>query len=1198
MATNIKLKKSSVAGKIPDSSDLEYGELALNYADGLIYYKNSSNSVALINASGSGGGTDSASVVSLINSTVDSAYVRLHQLDIRDSSFITGIVDQAYIQARDRIRDSGFVQDIVDSAYVQLHQSAQDLQYSSLTGAPTALSSFANDTDYLDSNTVLGVINSTYIQANQTNYLDSALAISLVAAQGYVTDALDSSEALALIATQGYVTDALDSSEAIALIATQGYLTDAIDSARVISLVAGQGYLTDALDSSEAIALIATQGYLTDALDSAEAIALIATQGYLTDALDSSEAIALIATQGYSALASPALTGTPTAPTASAATNTTQIATTAYVTSAVDNLIDGAPGTLNTLNEIAAALNDDDSAYGTLVTLIGTKTSFDSADANGLITSYGYSTFDSAEAIQVIAGEGYLTDAIDSARVISLVAGQGYLTDALDSAEAIALIATQGYLTDALDSAEAIALIATQGYLTDALDSAEAIALIATQGYLTDALDSSEAITLIATQGYLTDAIDSARIASMLAADSFSIGGTIIGDGKIEIFNETGSTPSYVDLYCEVSNAHYTRIQSAAHSAYGGNVTITTPTSTGTIALTSDVPSAVSELSNDAGYLTDAIDSARVISLVAGQGYLTDALDSAEAINLIDSAYVAARSSASAITVQDEGSSLSTSAQIINFVGSGVVATGTGTTKTITISGGGSSGGVDSATVLGLIDSAYITSRYEPSISFSLTQFEYVADSGQTTFTGNDVDGNSLAYSTGNVLVHLNGILLTDSADYTATNGSAIVLTTAAADSDLLSVYNFGAVNINARLDSAQAIALIATQGYLTDALDSSEAIALIATQGYLTDAIDSGEVINLIDSAYVAARSSSASAITVQDEGSSLTTAAQIINFVGSGVVASGTGTTKTITIGGGSSGGLDSAAILSLIDSDYIGNRATINFTLGQFEYLADSGQTAFTGNDVDGNALAYSAGNILVHLNGILLTDSADYTATNGTSITLISAADSADLLSIYNFGAESVVDNSTGLDSAETIALIATQGYLTDALDSAEAIALIATQGYLTDALDSSEAIALIATQGYLTDALDSSEAIALIATQGYLTDTDVDYSMMLTQQGTLSTTTGTARWYAPYNIATNSIKAYVETAPVGSALSIDIKKNGTSAATPSISDGAVSATEITSAVSLTAGDYLTVDITGVGSSTAGENLNIVFKYKRT
>ena len=45
MSTLIKLKKSSVAGRVPDSSDLEYGELALNYADGMLYYKSSTNEV-------------------------------------------------------------------------------------------------------------------------------------------------------------------------------------------------------------------------------------------------------------------------------------------------------------------------------------------------------------------------------------------------------------------------------------------------------------------------------------------------------------------------------------------------------------------------------------------------------------------------------------------------------------------------------------------------------------------------------------------------------------------------------------------------------------------------------------------------------------------------------------------------------------------------------------------------------------------------------------------------------------------------------------------------------------------------------------------------------------------------------------------------------------------------------------------------
>lgn len=70
---------------------------------------------------------------------------------------------------------------------------------------------------------------------------------------------------------------------------------------------------------------------------------------------------------------SPALTGTPTAPTAAAGTNTTQIATTAFVAVALAGLVDSAPDALNTLNELAAALGDDPNFATTLTTAIGAK---------------------------------------------------------------------------------------------------------------------------------------------------------------------------------------------------------------------------------------------------------------------------------------------------------------------------------------------------------------------------------------------------------------------------------------------------------------------------------------------------------------------------------------------------------------------------------------------------------------------------------------------------------------------------------------------------------------------------------------------------------------------------------------------------------------------------------------------------------
>ena len=219
----------------------------------------------------------------------------------------------------------------------------------------------------------------------------------------------------------------------------------------------------------------------------------------------------------------------------------------------------------------------------------------------------------------------------------------------------------------------------------------------------------------------------------------------------------------------------------------------------------------------------------------------------------------------SGVTVQEEGSSLSTSGTTLNFVGAGVTATGSGATKTITVPGGGT---IDSAGVNVLIGNA----------TGSLTginHFDYEAVANQTTFAGVDIDGNTLSYAVGAIQVFLNGILLTDSNDYTAINGTQVILNSAA----------------------------------------------------------DSGDIINV-----------------------------STFNKIGQGVK---------------------------------------------HFRYSADSAQTTFQGTDVLGQTLSYNAGSIEVFLNGILLVDSDDYTATNGTSVVLVSGADSDDVIQISDYkGADTV------------------------------------------------------------------------------------------------------------------------------------------------------------------------------------------------
>jgi len=72
-------------------------------------------------------------------------------------------------------------------------------------------------------------------------------------------------------------------------------------------------------------------------------------------------------------LTSPSLTGTPTAPTAAAGTDTTQVATTAFVQDAIELVVGAAPAALNTLAEIATSLADNADLSGTLTSAISQK---------------------------------------------------------------------------------------------------------------------------------------------------------------------------------------------------------------------------------------------------------------------------------------------------------------------------------------------------------------------------------------------------------------------------------------------------------------------------------------------------------------------------------------------------------------------------------------------------------------------------------------------------------------------------------------------------------------------------------------------------------------------------------------------------------------------------------------------------------
>ena len=193
--SKIRLKKSSVIGKVPLSGDLDYGELAINYADGVIYYKNSSNEIKnfidsdLINNKFDGlldssqaltliqdNSVDSSGVLTLIDS--DYIISRFDASDVSYDNASTGFVSSNVQSAIDELNDRKLditalassvrfypTSDSADvSGYFKLVTSTNDSSYDNVavdinTGTISSegqlLSSLVSDSDVLDGNTGL-----------------------------------------------------------------------------------------------------------------------------------------------------------------------------------------------------------------------------------------------------------------------------------------------------------------------------------------------------------------------------------------------------------------------------------------------------------------------------------------------------------------------------------------------------------------------------------------------------------------------------------------------------------------------------------------------------------------------------------------------------------------------------------------------------------------------------------------------------------------------------------------------------------------------------------------------------------------------------------------------------------------------------------------------------------------------------------
>ena len=1108
MSSTIKLKKSSIAGRVPSASDLEYGEIAINIADGKLYFKNSSNAIQSFEAGDLG--VDSAAVLSLI----DSAHIQARQIDEGlDSAEVNTLIASGLQNAFSRILVDGQFDVVSDSTQDGLTLDAghnitittvpndDTITFTtSAIGADSVTSlidsSYVDvrlpsrmvtltDSQELSNKTLAGpVLNSpvfgtgtnsptfTEIRFNNSNIMKFNQMYTGASSGSYFSNG--EYQKVATITPDGNS----QNYQVVGRITAQNagethtvYFNAALRSNTLPDLnwsityneeYTGNRYIDPQLWTKEtttagfifAFKTLATiYGTVTvdfEVIPRTNAqlanVTVNSTQNSEQSSVDTGFT-ARDMTRTHAIIGNNVRLGAYTFPTADG--NANQVLGT------------NGSGTLQFVNQTsgmdsASTIALVDSAY--VQARQSTASDFDSSSAIGLIDS----AYIQARQVDLQRDSAFITGLIDSSYIQARDNAGGTTVTSLDrSVFTYTTTSNQTVFTGADSDGNTLAFnnevdVYLNGILLKQSDYVLSGGNTVTLGLAT----SADNILTIVDYGASVVTIPSQRTYEYTATANQT---TFTGS------DDNGNTLSY-DV--EKLNVYVNGILLATEDY--------TATNTTSVILT------VGAAAND------------IVQVVAWKAATVGELDSDATIALIDSAYVQARQLGSEITIQDEGSSLSTAATTLNFVGAAVTASGTGTTKTITITQ--AEGGTDSATVSNIIagdvDSAYVQARQSTADLTNyrtVTQIQSMIDSDIDAI----VDAAPGALDTLNELAAALG----DDANFstTVTNSIAAKIDSAQAialiDSAHVALHSaIGKGDIDFGSNKITYSNVYSTTSDLPSASDYHGMFAHVhatgkgyfahggnwielanhsqlanssnwdtaygwgdhSTQGYLTDAIDSARVTSLIDSSYVQARQTaqdfafssltgtpttiSGYGITDAFDGafSSLTGKPTTISGYGitdafDGAYSSLTGVPTTFAPEGVDSsatialidsayvqarqnqaGGTDSAAVVALIDSNYIqarqANASPGATTIVTTNYTADSGDTSF--------AASYTIGKLNVYLNGILLVDSDDYTASNGSSVVLTSAADSGDTVQIISYVSEIIGT----LDSAGVTALV--------------------------------------------------------------------------------------------------------------------------------------------------------------------------------
>ena len=346
---------------------------------------------------------------------------------------------------------------------------------------------------------------------------------------------------------------------------------------------------------------------------------------------------------------------------------------------------------------------------------------------------------------------------------------------------------------------------------------------------------SSTAIPVVTinAQGRITNASTASISTDLTVIDDASTSATIsLATDSFKISGGTGTT-SAISGDTLTINLDNTAVSAAS---YGSSTAIPVITVDAQGRITA---ASTASISTDLTVIDDASSSATIslatdsFKISGGTGLETSISGDVLTINDSNTGVSAAEyGSASAIpviTVNAQGRITSVSTASVSASSDLTIVDDSSTSETITLGtetlkfAGGT--GLSSTITSGTVTYSFDGTVY--------TDFEYTATGGQTTFTGSDDNGNTLAYTAGKQDVFVNGVKL-DTSDFTATNGTSVVLASAAAVNDIVCIKAYTTINptsLNADNISSGTLAL-ARGGTGTSLSIGSAGQALIVNSG------------------------------------------------------------------------------------------------------------------------------------------------------------------------------------------------------------------------------------------------------------------------------------------------------------------------------------------------------------------------------